>query len=42
MKECHTWHIYDRKNNIVTREKVMHVVNGLPASILNRMIKSKN
>lgn len=42
IKECHFWHMSDRKHNIVTVGKVMDVVNSLPHSTLNRMLKNKN
>lgn len=42
IKECHSWHISDRKNNIVTSDKIMYVINALNPSVLNRMVKVKN
>jgi hypothetical protein len=39
VKECHGWHISNRTSNIVTLNKVQSVVNGMPPSVLNRMIK---
>ena len=41
VKECHGWHIADRKFNIVTIEKVMNSVNSMPPSTLNRLVKQK-
>lgn len=38
-KECHKWHEEDRKNNIVSLEKVIGTLNSQPATNLNHMIR---
>lgn len=39
LKECHKWHVEDRSNNRVNKEKVIEVLNKQPPVNLNNMIK---
>lgn len=38
-RECHSWHEQDRKNNIVTLEKVVEILNQQNPTSLNAMIR---
>lgn len=39
MKECHAWHVEDRKNHHISLDKVIQVLNEQPVPKLNRMIR---
>lgn len=39
VKECHAWHTENRKNNRISLDKVIRVMNKQPATSLNRMIR---
>lgn len=41
-KACHVWHEMDRKNNRVTLNKIIEVLNEQPPTNLNRMIRRYN
>lgn len=40
IKKCHSWHCLDRKNNIVTLDRVIAELNSQVPSNLNKMIKN--
>lgn len=39
MRECHTWHLEDRENNRMSRDKVIQVLNSQSPMNLNHMIR---
>ena len=39
IKECHAWHQEDRKNNRISLDKVIRILNEQSPTSLNRMIK---
>lgn len=39
MRECHTWHLEDRENNRMSRDKVIQVLNQQSPMNLNHMIR---
>ena len=39
ISECHKWHVEDRKNNRITLNKVIEVMNSMKPSDLNAMIR---
>jgi len=41
MKKCHAWHLQDRKNNVISFNRVMEEINLLEPYKLNRLIKNR-
>ena len=41
-RACHLWHIEDKRNNRISIEKIIEVMNEQPATNLNKMIKRFN
>lgn len=39
LQQCHTWHVKDRKHNLVSQEVVIDVMNRQRPSALNAMLK---
>lgn len=41
VKACHSWHLQDRKRNIVSFKRVMEEINNSSPSLINKMIRNR-
>ena len=39
LKTCHGWHLQNKQTNKMSKEKVMEIMNGFNAEMLNKLIK---